>query len=155
MLHVWCRGNSHTFVSLAWTCQIQKHWRLEEVFWDLTSSGCSWHGEKEDLLWHPDLAVFPSFSSIASHWELACSNGRLSQIMALKLFMPLVFVPSASENKDASLYSKWIMRNSLFFVFFIPSATMLIRGPYSAEPTDHVVSRSPRHSRETSFNMEE
>ncbi len=111
MLHVWCQGNSHTtFVSLTWICQIQERWRLEEVRRDLTSSGCSWHGEMEDLLWHPDLPLLPSLGR-----ELACSNGGLSQITPLKLFMPLVFVPSTSENKDASLYSKWNMRNIYFF----------------------------------------
>lgn len=63
----------------------------------------------------------------------------------------LFFIHSSSENKDVSLYSEWITR----IFFFIPSATMLIRGPYSAEPADPVVSRSPRHSHETSLNMEE
>lgn len=64
-----------------------------------------------------------STSSLSrSHWELACSNGGLSQIAPLKLFVPLVFVPSTSENKDASFYSKWIWEIVYFYLFFISRA---------------------------------
>lgn len=152
MLHVWCRGNSHTFVSLAWTCQIQKHWRLEEVCWDLTSSGCSWHGEMEDLLWIRIFHFFPlSVTLRVGMFEWRTFTNSASEAVCATCFCSQYF-----WKQRCFLLLKVDMRNSLFlFIFYIPSPTMLIRDPYSAEPTDPVVSHSPRHSCETSLNMEE
>lgn len=65
------------------------------------------HIEWLQLTWRNGRLAVASGSSTSSLtrslWELACSNGGLSKITPLKLFMPLVFVPSTSENKDASL----------------------------------------------------